>query len=224
MKKGDLVKGSHFDVMLVGVIKNEILHPEMEYCQASPEKHMFRDFSYEGRDFMSNNPDSCNAIIAAPEKHYKAQLVDGSWWWVNDCAQCCGHRRDWMGSECEKHNACRSCSIPRAEITETPWGGKEGWQCQPCGDAEQLAEKTKALQSVQDKINSGEYDEWDYVASDNIKCPHCDSEYGPCTSDGIPDGEETCETCGGIYSVVPEYSITYSTKIIGKRLTVDDVK
>ena len=68
MKADDLVKGNYFDVMLVEIITDEKLHSDMEYCRASPEQHMFRDNSYEGRDFMSNNPDSCTAIISEPKK------------------------------------------------------------------------------------------------------------------------------------------------------------
>lgn len=221
MKAGDLVEGFHFDVMLVEPIADSRLFPDMDYCQAV--KHFFRRKSYEGNDFMTNNPDSCDAIIEAPEKHYKAQLIDNVWWWVNECAQCCGHARNWMGSECEKHNVCRTCGIPRSELNEAVYGGRHGWQCASCEAKEKLAAKIKALQAVQEKIESGEYGSWDYLGQDNIKCPHCDNEYEPCTADGVPEGEETCDVCDGKFSIEPEYSITYSTQIIGDRVTLDSV-
>lgn len=223
MKKGDLIKGHYFDVMLVDVINDERLNSDMEYCRASSDKHMFRNNSYDGRDFMSNNPDSCNAIIAAPEKHYMAKLIDGVWWWINDCSQCCGHGRDWMGSECDKHNVCRTCQTHRSKLTDIPWGGKHGWQCKPCADAESKAAKTEALEAMQAKVDRGEYESWDYSSNDNIKCPHCDNEYEPCTADGVPEGKEECGVCGGEFYVEPEYSISYSTQIIGKRLTLEPI-
>lgn len=219
MKAGDLVKGRYFDVMLVEPIDDPRLHSDMEYCRGG--SHMFRSNSYEGRDFMSNNPDSCDAIITAPEGHYMAKLIDGAWWWTNDCAQCCGHERDWMGSECDKHNVCRACATHRSELEEAPWGGKHGWQCKPCADAESIAAKIEALEVMQAKVERGEYCSWDYSGNDNIKCPHCDNEYEPCTADGVPEGKETCGVCGGEFSIEPEYSITYSTEIIGSRITLD---
>lgn len=223
MKTGDLVEGFYFDAMLVEVIEDDRLHANMEYCRASIDKHMFRDNSYEGRDFMSNNPDSCDAIIAAPEKHYMAKLVEGVWWWVNDCAKCCGHERDWMGSECDKHDVCRTCGASRSEIKETPWGGNHGWQCVPCADAESKAAKIEALEKMQAKVDRGEYDSWDYRGQDNIKCPHCDHEYEPCTADGVPEGKETCGVCGGEFSITPDYSISYSTELVGEQLTLESI-
>lgn len=206
MKAGDLVKGSYFDVMLVEVINDERLHSDMEYCRASYDKHMFRDNSYEGRDFMTNNPDSCNAIIAAPEKHYMAKLVGDVWWWVNDCSQCCGHGRDWMGSECEKHNVCRTCNIHRSKLTDAPWGGKHGWQCKSCAEAEHEADKEAALSSMPD-----EYDEWDYHNLSEIKCPHCNYELSD-SWESSDDHEEDhdCPRCDNVFTVTAEHSISFN--------------
>lgn len=206
MKAGDLIKGNYFDVMLVEVINDEKLHADMKYCQAAHDRHMFRDNSYEGRDFMTNNPDSCNAIIAAPEKHYAARLIDGVWWWINNCSQCCGHDRDWMGSECDKHNVCRTCQTHRSKLTDIPWGGKHGWQCKTCAEAERKADKIDALAAMPD-----EHDEWDYRGLDEIKCPYCNYEFSDSFESASDDEEDhECPRCDNTFMVTAEHSLSFS--------------
>lgn len=209
MKANDLVKGSYFDVMLVKIITDERLHSDMEYCRASPQQHMFRDNDYEGRDFMSNNPDSCTAIIAAPEKHYMAKLIDNVWWWINDCSQCCGHERNWMGSECEKHNVCRTCQTHRSKLTDIPWGGKYGWQCKPCANAEHKADKEEALEVMP---SEEDFDEWDYHSLDKITCPYCNSKLDD--DHGYYDADDEaieCYRCDNTFKVTAERSVTFTT-------------
>jgi len=162
---------------------------------------------------MHDKPDTIR--IHPPEKHYYAQLIDGEWWWVNGCYQCNGRPRDWMSYvECEKHDVCRTCKLTRAKLTEPPWGGKKGWQCKPCAEAEREALKRERLEAVASK----EYNEWDYYGNDKIVCPHCESNYE--RDCDVPEGDEICEVCGGEYTVEPEYSVTFTTKCKGERLTV----
>ncbi|MCK5607576.1 hypothetical protein KAR91_37175 [Candidatus Pacearchaeota archaeon] len=160
---------------------------------------------------MHDKPDTIR--LQPPERHYYAQLIEGEWWWLNGCAECNGRPRDWTTYvECEKHNVCRSCSTPRAEIKETPWGGKEGWQCKPCAAIEKAALRLERLAAVASK----RYDFWDYRHTDEVVCPHCKSSYRP---DGEPpSGKQVCDVCDGEYSVEPEYSVKYTTEVIGKRL------
>ncbi len=75
------------------------------------------------------------------------------------------------------------------------------------------ASRLEALKKVAEK----EYDEWDYYNTDEVICPHCETKYMPDCEP--PEGEEECSVCGGIYSVTPEYSVTYTTEVIGERLT-----
>jgi hypothetical protein len=161
---------------------------------------------------MHDKPDTIR--LQPPERHYYAHLIDGEWWWVNGCAECNGRLRDWMTyKECEKHDVCRTCSTHRADIKETPWGGKNGWQCKTCHAAEREALRSERLQEV----NSEEYDELDFMGCDEVKCPHCGTSHEP--DEIIGGGEESCEVCGGSYSLEVEYSATYTTKVIGERVT-----
>jgi hypothetical protein len=70
---------------------------------------------------------------------------------------------------CDVHDVCRT---HRSKLTDTPWGGKDGWQCKPCADSEHKADKEAALSSMPD-----ERDEWDYQGLSEIKCPYCDYEF-----------------------------------------------
>ena len=150
--------------------------------------------------------------LTPPEKHYYAELIDGEWWWVNGCAECNGRPRDWSTYiECEKHDVCRNCG-KHIEKTKTRWGGKNGWQCCECNKIEADLRKKTALESVASK----EYDATDYQNTDKIICPHCESSYEHDCD--IPEGDETCEVCGGEYSVKPEYSVAFTTKIKGSRV------
>ena len=160
---------------------------------------------------MHDKPDTIQ--LEPSEKHHYAELIDGEWWWLNGCAECNGNPRDWMTYiECDKHNVCRSCRASRSEITEPPWGGKSGWQCVPCANAEKAALKLERLQAMAAK----EYDEWDYQNQDEVICPHCEYSFQPDSDD--PDGSEQCEVCDGEYTVDTEYSRTFSTTVVGERV------
>jgi hypothetical protein len=163
----------------------------------------------------SHPSEGADVTLIPPRPELYAENIDGQWYWVNGCAECNGKPRDcWMSYiECETHNVCRTCKTPRKALTAIPWAGKHGWQCQPCADAEREATKAERLAA----IAAEDYDESDYENLNEIKCPHCGTAYEP-------DGEvydrsvDECEICGGQYSVEVEYTVTYSTKVIGERL------
>ncbi len=68
-----------------------------------------------------------------------------------------------------------------------------------------------------EKVAAKEYDEWDYYNTDEVVCPHCASSYAPdCET---PEGNEICEVCRGEYTVEPEHSVTFTTSVVGERLT-----
>ena len=158
---------------------------------------------------MHEKPDTIR--LEPPEKHYYAELIDGEWWWLNGCAECNGRQRDWMTYiECEKHNVCRTCSTPRAQLKEPPWAGKHGWQCKPCAEAEHEEEKAAALAAMPE-----EYDKWDYHHEDSVKCPHCnykfeDSGDGEFYQEGTKDID--CPRCDNTFEVEVSISFNYTMK------------
>jgi hypothetical protein len=157
--------------------------------------------------------------IQPPEKHWYSELIEGEWWWLNGCAECNGNRRDWMTYiECTEHNVCRSCRTPRAEIKDIPWGGKRGWNCQPCQRKLEAATKYEALAKMEDKP----YCEWDYHGTDEVICPHCDTNQNHEMCDGEPSEKSSCETCGGDFSVTLNYSVTFDTNLIGERVVNEE--
>ena len=159
---------------------------------------------------MHKKPDTIQ--IEPPKKSWYAELIDGEWWWVEGCAECNGQPRDSWGSyvECDEHNVCRTCKCTRAELTETPWGGKHGWQCNPCADAEHQAEKLAALDAMPD-----EYDKWDYRHNDNIVCPYCNYEIDDTSEfhSAIDHEEEhECSRCDNTFALEGDISIHWTTK------------
>lgn len=165
---------------------------------------------------MHDKPDTIRLKHA--ERHFFAELIDGEWWWVNGCYECNGLERDWMCYvECDQHNVCRTCKTPRSEIKDSVWGGKHGWQCNSCEAEESLKRKRDALAAVADE----EFDEWDFRNNDEVVCPHCKSKYNP---DEPRDGAQTCDVCDGEYELEIEYSVSYTTKLKGERLTLDSLE
>ena len=152
--------------------------------------------------------------IKPPEKSHYAELIDGEWWWLEGCAECNGRPRDWVTYiECEEHNVCRSCQIHRSKLTDTPWGGKEGWQCKPCADAEHKADKEDALAAMPD-----EHDEWDYQGLDEITCPYCNYEFSD-SFESADNNEEDheCPRCDNTFTVTAEHSLSFNCKRKGSK-------
>lgn len=184
-------------------INDSRLTADMERIRSGPDQ-IFRK-SGEGRSSADN------IILQPPERHFYAELIDGVWCWVNGCAECNGQPRDWMTYiECEKHNVCRDCQTPRSQLTEAPWGRKDGWQCKPCAAIEHEAEKATALAAMPD-----EHDEMDYHFEDKPRCPYCDLQFEVESEeiDGMLNSEEDrqCDRCDHTFTIEAEMSITYST-------------
>ncbi|VVQ38412.1 hypothetical protein PS943_05855 [Pseudomonas fluorescens] len=149
-----------------------------------------------------------------PEVGLYAERIDDAWYWVSGCAQCNGAGERWSYIVCDKHDVCRRCSIHRSKLTETPWGHTDGWTCKPCQDAEDAQAKATALA----KVAEGEYDEWDYRCQDECKCPHCATVIH-IESEDYGDKKMECDTCGGQFELTTEYSVTFTTQVIGERIT-----
>lgn len=151
--------------------------------------------------------------IDPPEEYLYLEKDGDGWKWVNGCAECNGKPRDWMTYiECGKHNVCRTCGCPRAELKETPWGGKNGWQCKPCASAEHEAEKHTALEAMPE-----EYDELDYWRESSIQCPYCNYQHEDTHEmHSAIENEETheCPRCDHKFLVIGEPEIKWTMKRI----------
>jgi hypothetical protein len=207
--KGDKIKGSHFDCLLVKPINDDRLTATMERTRSGSQ--YFREKDFPSRGFMTNEPETC-VIIKNLKPEYYSELVDGVWWWVNNCAECCGNGRDWMSSECEKHDRCSVCSINGKDLEKgvSRWGGKHGWTCDKCKNAIYEADKAEALENFDEES----FDEWHYYREDEAKCPYCDAknvfEYD---GDDSPEPID-CYTCGNEFSIELDFEIKYTTKRI----------
>ena len=191
---------------LVFLIEDERLTPELNRTRSGSEQQ----FYYGNKD---KNP--LFTLTHPSNKAMYAELIDGKWYWVNGCNKCKGMRGSSYVT-CQKHDGCESCGCSRGDFEGNAWGSRNGWICGPCYDKEWKEARWKALSAVaamgDDKIDC-EY-------NSNIVCPHCASVVEPCTADGLPEGEEECCVCGGVYYIEPDVEITYSTKIVGERVTL----
>lgn len=148
-----------------------------------------------------------------PENGLYAERIDGAWYWVSGCAKCNETGEKYSYSVCDKHNVCRLCSTHRSKLTETPWGHPDGFTCKPCQDAEDAVAKAAALARVAET----DYDEWDYRNLDECKCPHCATVIHIETED-YGDKNMECDTCNGLFELTTEYSVSFTTKVIGERV------
>lgn len=155
--------------------------------------------------------------LTPPQRGLKSEFIDGAWYWVVGCEKCLGTSNGWDYFVCDEHNVCVDCQTHRSEIVGSAWGTREGFRCSPCQTALDQKLKREALE----KVASNDYDEWDYKHNDEIVCPHCGTSYEP---DEPRDGKETCDICGGEYELEIEYSVTYSTTVVGERITLDSLE
>ena len=129
------------------------------------------------------------------------------------CDICEGIQDDWGGfkyKRCEAHDVCSVCKTPRKELTESPWGTRQGIICKPCESARQ----DKAVEDYQ----ATEPGEWDFHHNDAPKCPHCGYEMQDAYELGdCSDYERECGNCGRDYLITSEVSVTYSTEVKEKK-------
>ncbi|MGN9498045.1 hypothetical protein [Pseudomonas syringae] len=168
----------------------------------------------EARHGRPHDNGSPEVRLDPPEEGLYAERIDGAWYWVSGCAKCNGTGEKYSYSVCDKHNVCRLCSTHRSKLTETPWGHPDGFTCKPCQDAEDAVAKAEALA----KVAEAEYDEWDYRDQSECKCPHCATVIH-IESEDYGDKNMDCDTCGGLFSLQLEYSVTFTTTVIGERIT-----
>jgi hypothetical protein len=147
--------------------------------------------------------------IQPPERHIYAELINGTWFWVNGCDECHGREGTWTTYiKCEKHDVCHRCKTQRAKLKDVPWGHPKGFECKRCHDTRRAIEKAEAL----GKVAAHPYDEWDYQDLSNPTCPYCKFEFTePCH--GLWDAQDeavTCERCENKFEVTAE-TVTHFT-------------
>lgn len=153
-------------------------------------------------------------VIKAPRRELYAGLINDEWCWINGCPECLGEEPNWPYSKCEKHNVCIECGTPRSKLKELPWGCRKGFTCAPCATAKHEAEKAAALA----KFEAADHDESYFHFNNEIVCPHCALATPP--HDG-PYEEDTqvCKRCDGEYIIEPDCTWSYSTSMVGERVT-----
>jgi len=144
--------------------------------------------------------------MKAPQKGLRAERIDGAWYWVCDCTKCLGTESIGGFYLCDEHDKCVECNTPRAALTDTPWGVRNGWCCRPCMDAKKAAAKAEALARAAASGHSE--DDCSYI--DKILCPHCATEQSADDRYESADGLE-CDTCGGVFDLEIEYTPSYTT-------------
>lgn len=187
------------------LIEDNRLTPDMEQVR-NGDTQLFRKRRDIYPQFIS--AENADVVLIPPSRELYAELdeADGRWYWVSSCAECNGQPRGLASyRECDKHNVCRTCGVPRAELTETPWGGKTGWQCAPCARREHEERKTAALAAIVEEDIDTDY-------TDEPTCPYCGHEAG--SDDGFEEGDELeCDVCDGEFTIDTVYqSVSYSTR------------
>ncbi|WP_160067541.1 hypothetical protein [Sphingobacterium bovisgrunnientis] len=180
----------------------------MQRVRSGPTQ-LFREQKPNDRSFISN--DNADVVLTHDtDQAMYAELIDGEWYWVSGCNECIGKPRGYSYIECDKHNVCSCCGISRKEIEGSVWGGGHGWTCPSCHDFKKL----EARQSAFKKLNGKDHDTF---YTDNPTCPHCGTEYD---SDFVSDNSiNDCDVCEGSFEVEIHLSPSYTTTVVGKRLT-----
>lgn len=156
--------------------------------------------------------------IKAPRQELYPELIDNVWCWVNGCSKCRGIKEKWSYVVCYEHDRCEYCNIHRSKLTKNPWAHEYGFVCHSCEDARKAKEKQEALK----KVAENDYNEFDYMYQNEIKCPHCSTilrQDEPSDYDGT---HEICECCDGEFSIEVETQVTYTTAVVGERLLPSD--
>lgn len=183
-------------------INDTRLTPDM--CRTrSGRTQLFRK-DYGDREFTSR--DNADVILEHELPEMYAELIDGEWYWVKECAKCedaMNYGKVFSYQWCEKHNVCVDCGVHRRDLKETPWGVSIGaFRCKPCQEKQDKGTLEKAMEKRKDM------NDWDFKYATTVLCPHCGSDNG---TDEFEDGVFECCVCIKDFSLALNYSVTYST-------------
>ena len=193
-------------------INDPRLSTDMKRTRSGRTQLFRRD--YGDRNFTSE--ENADVVLRHPQRHFYAEMVDGEWHWVNGCCECNGEKRDWVNSyiECEKHDVCSSCGIPRAQA-KTCWGRKVGWYCDTCKQQEHDDRKHEYLSSFDEE----EFDEEDYRYLDTPKCPYCNFQLEDPPEYWGESKDIKCPCCDHTYAIEAETTYTYHATRKGPKET-----
>ena len=195
--------------LIIELINDKRLTPTMERSRNGRIQE-FREKNQDDRSSISKK--NCDVSLEHENKEMYAELIDGQWYWVNGCGQCNGEERSWNTYiECEKHDVCSCCFIPRKKIKgNSVWGGNKGWTCKPCKETKDAEIRREAFEKL-----DGEEPDCSYT--DEIICPHCGSVI---SNDDLHESTDIeCHVCDGEISLEVDYTASYSTSIKGERIT-----
>lgn len=139
---------------------------------------------------------------------YAERFEDG-WYWVCGCNKCLENGKPYSYTVCEEHNRCVTCDTPRKEVTETPWGHPDGFQCKPCHTKEHNARKTDAIQTAKSQGHSE--DNCSYTTE--ILCPVCSSTHSNDDMNQPGEHEAKCRVCDSKFKVEVEYEVRYTSTL-----------
>ena len=144
-----------------------------------------------------------------PIRGLYAERFEDGWYWVCGCSKCLNNNEKYSYIVCEEHNRCITCGTHRKELSDTPWGHPDGFQCKPCRKIENEERKSKTLRKAREQGHS----EDDCYYIDEIICPVCATEN---SSDDIHEDGEcefTCYVCDTDFVVTVEYEPKYTSRL-----------
>jgi hypothetical protein len=197
------------------LINDPRLTPTMERIRSGCTQ-LFREKKKADRSFTSH--ENADVVLEPPECHIFAELINGEWYWVNGCDECCGRPGTWLTYiKCTKHDVCCHCGKTRAEAKlnkETQYGHPKGWECKTCCDRIHEEEKSAALAAM------GEYDEWNFWHKSDVTCPYCKYEFNDNHEfyDCDEDDPEIfkCPRCDNDFELTVVHLTKFTTKRIEK--------
>lgn len=144
-----------------------------------------------------------------PTKGLYAEKFDDGWYWICGCHTCLENGKPYSYIVCEEHDRCVTCGTHRKELTEIPWGCREGFQCKPCNAKEREERKVDALQAAKEKG----LDEYDCQYTSEILCPVCFSKNSNDDMHEPGEHETECHVCETIFDVEVEYEVRYTSTL-----------
>jgi len=198
-------------------VQDDRLHKDLIRTRSGRTQLLRKD--YGDRKFTSE--ENADVVLTHDKKEMYVELIDDEWYWVNGCSKCedaYNFGESYSYQVCYEHDICVQCGINRDKLTETPWGHQDGFMCKDCADENDNNTRKEAFQKFEDSQLS----EWDFRNNANIVCPHCGTDNGDAWEHGM--GNETnadlvCHVCDGEFSVEIEYQLSYTTSVIGERVT-----